>query len=105
MIRHQSLLSWFKEKVDKAVVEVSILRVQHPSRHTGVPGSLQLLQDIPEAMRDVERAVRDEAPPPPLMREVSPDPVETRFQHYIKDFERCNLPMFMGRSDVMLVED
>ena len=59
-------------------------------------------------MRDVARAVRDEIPPPPPhspRRETSPDPIEAKFRRYMKDFERRNLLMFLGGSDVMIAED
>ena len=67
------------------------------------------MQAIAEAMEEVARAVRDEVPypPPPYppRREVSPNPVETRFRHYMKDFKRRNPPTFVGGSDVMVAED
>ena len=62
-----------------------------------------------KAMSDIVCAILDEIPPPSLpcssRRKVSPDPIEARYRHYIKDFERHSPPTFAGGSDVMIVED
>ena len=86
----------------------AFLKSSSSSGHKEDVGGTPLLQAITEAMTDVARAICDEIPPPLLhspRRETSPNPIEAKFRCYMKDFKRCNLPMFSGRSDVMIAED